>query len=176
MVGTGCPKKCTTFVSLIVSIRFCATCSNIHQKIARSMEIYWHPHQTLSPVRSAHDVTCSKCLPFWATHSAARRLAFSVTRVHVAGRIRQMAARIAWFKIPRVSGALWYTTLFKYPPKKKSRGVRSSGPSPSLKVNHRRHRGLMQPPSGFPIIIRERIGRSSRNLVSLTFEQFNIFP
>ena len=26
---SGCPKKCTTFVSLIVSIRFCATCSNI---------------------------------------------------------------------------------------------------------------------------------------------------
>ena len=36
----GVPKKCTTFVSLIVSIRFCATCSNIHQKIAKSMEIY----------------------------------------------------------------------------------------------------------------------------------------
>ena len=61
------------------------------------------------------------------------------------GGIRQIAARIAWFKIPRVSGALWYTTLFKYPPNKKYRGVRSSG----LQVNHRRHRGLMQPPRVF---------------------------
>ena len=158
------------------SIRFCATCSNIHQ-IARSMEIYWHPLQTLSPVRGAHDVTCSKCIPFWATHSAARRLASSVSWVHVAGGgggggIRQITARIACFKIPRVSGALWYTTLFKYPPETKSRGVRYSG----LQVNHRRHRGLMQLPSGFQIIIRERIGRSSRSLVYLTFEQFNIFP
>ena len=31
-------------------------------------------------------------------------------------------------------------------------------------------------PSGFPRITRERIGRSSRNLVYLTFEQFYTFP
>ena len=36
--------------------------------------------------------------------------------------------------------------------------------------------GLMQPPSGFPRITRERIGRLSRNLVYLTIEQFYIFP
>ena len=42
-------------------------------------------------------------------------------------------------------------------------------------INPRRHRE-MQPPSGFPRITRERIGRSSRNLVYLTIEQFYIFP
>ena len=36
--------------------------------------------------------------------------------------------------------------------------------------------GGVQPPSGFPRIIRERIGRSSRNLLHLTIEQFYTFP
>ena len=40
----------------------------------------------------------------------------------------------------------------------------------------RRHRGIDATPSGFPRITRERIGRSSRNLVYLTIEQFYIFP
>ena len=44
----------------------------------------------------------------------------------------------------------------------------------------RRHRGgggwCNPPPSGFPRITRERIGRSSRNLAYLSFEQFNTFP
>ena len=34
----------------------------------------------------------------------------------------------------------------------------------------------MQPPSGFPRITREQIGRSSRNLTYLSFEQFYTFP
>ena len=42
-------------------------------------------------------------------------------------------------------------------------------------VNPRRHRGrLMQPPSGFPRITRERIGRSSRNLVYPSIALFYI--
>ena len=45
-------------------------------------------------------------------------------------------------------------------------------------LNPRRHRGggLMQPPSGFPRITRERIGRSPRSLAFLSFEQFYTFP
>ena len=50
----------------------------------------------------------------------------------------------------------------------------------SRPVNPRRHRGGgggdANGPSGFPRITRERIGRSSRNCVYLTFEQFYIFP
>ena len=38
------------------------------------------------------------------------------------------------------------------------------------------HRGGMQTPSDFPRATRERISRSSRNLVYLTFEQFYTFP
>ena len=34
----------------------------------------------------------------------------------------------------------------------------------------------MQPPSGFPKIVRERIGRSSLNLVYITIEQLYTFP
>ena len=37
-------------------------------------------------------------------------------------------------------------------------------------------KGIDATPSGFPKITRERIGRSSRNLVHLTFEHFYIFP
>ena len=113
---TGCPKKIYRICFAHSFHTFLRnSCSNIHQKISRWMEIYWHPLQTLSPVRGAYDVTCSKCLPFWATHSAARRLASSVTRVHVAGGIRRMAARMTCFKAPRVSGDPWYTKLFQYP-------------------------------------------------------------
>ena len=43
-------------------------------------------------------------------------------------------------------------------------------------LNPRRHRGVDATPSGFPRITRERIGRSSRNLVYLTVEQFHTFP
>ena len=43
-------------------------------------------------------------------------------------------------------------------------------------VNPRRHRGEVDAtPSGFPRITRERIGRSSRNLVYLSIELFYIF-
>ena len=43
-------------------------------------------------------------------------------------------------------------------------------------TNPRRHRGVDAIPSGFPRITRERIGRSPRNLVYLTIEQFYTFP
>ena len=43
-------------------------------------------------------------------------------------------------------------------------------------LNPRRHRGVDATPSGFPKITRERIGRSSRNLVYLTVEQCHNFP
>ena len=36
--------------------------------------------------------------------------------------------------------------------------------------------GVDAPPSGFPRITRERMGRSSQNLVYLTIEQFYTFP
>ena len=46
-------------------------------------------------------------------------------------------------------------------------------------IHPRRHRGgggVMQPPSGFPRITRERIGSWSGNLVHLSVELFYIFP
>ena len=72
---TGCPKKCTTFVLLIVSIVSNTASSDLHQKIASFMEIYWHYLRTLSRVHGSHYSTCSKCLYFLATpHCAASGL------------------------------------------------------------------------------------------------------
>ena len=41
--------------------------SDLHQKIASFMEIYWHYLWTLSRVHGSHYGTCSKCLYFLAT-------------------------------------------------------------------------------------------------------------
>ena len=51
----------------LVSIVSNTASSDLHQKIASFMEIYWHYLWTLSRVHGSHYGTCSKCLYFLAT-------------------------------------------------------------------------------------------------------------
>ena len=116
-IYTGCFKKCTTFVlSITYTISLLESWVR-HQTIDHSLEFYWDCIRSRSDVHGAHAGTCSKWPPFWATHCTARRRASSATRAHVERGIARTAARIACFSVARVSGASWYTTLFRYPHK-----------------------------------------------------------
>ena len=99
----------------------------VHQKIARSMEIYWHLLQILSPVRGVHDVTCSKCLPFWATHSAARRLASSVKRVGMYSDFTIYVPRVHIPDARWLDGRVKWTRLQRGGPISEAGRSRSSG-------------------------------------------------